>query len=310
MQSITIDRNKHLKDEPHLGHNRWHPDIPPVLEVAPGEEAVLETRDSADGRVRFGMTPAELGPHGKWVHPLTGPLYVQGAVPGDLLEVEYLDIQPQPYGWTRCGPTGGLLRDLFQETYVAHWELQDGWATSPQIPGVRIPNGAFMGTAGVAPSHSQLTEWAQREAAFAARGGVSFPPDAAEAVPDTDPIAGQGLRTIPPRENGGNLDVKQLTMGVSASPPGERARGALFRGRRPLCPRRWRVLPHCHRDGSNGSGALPHSPGRSGATPHPLAAYCSPRLLSAAGVWLRRATASQQWECPCNQTERNRGKTT
>ena len=213
MQSITIDRNKHLKDEPHLGHNRWHPDIPPVLEVAPGEEAVLETRDSADGRVRFGMTPAELGPHGKWVHPLTGPLYVNGAVPGDLLEVEYLDIQPQPYGWTRCGPTGGLLRDLFQETYVAHWELQDGWATSPQIPGVRIPNGAFMGTAGVAPSHSQLTEWAQREAAFAARGGVSFPPDAAEAVPNADPIAGQGLRTIPPRENGGNLDVKQLTKG-------------------------------------------------------------------------------------------------
>ena len=49
MKQITIDRSKRLYQEPHTGHNRWHPDIEPVLEVAPGEEVLLETRDAADG---------------------------------------------------------------------------------------------------------------------------------------------------------------------------------------------------------------------------------------------------------------------
>jgi formamidase len=49
MKSIEIDRSKRLKAEPHTGHNRWHPDIPPILVVDPGEEVVLETRDASDG---------------------------------------------------------------------------------------------------------------------------------------------------------------------------------------------------------------------------------------------------------------------
>ena len=48
MQSVTIDRAKRLKQEPQFGHNRWHPDIPPIVEVDPGEEVVLETRDASD----------------------------------------------------------------------------------------------------------------------------------------------------------------------------------------------------------------------------------------------------------------------
>ncbi|MGH8071223.1 MAG: acetamidase/formamidase family protein, partial [Candidatus Entotheonellia bacterium] len=55
MKSITIDRNKRLKEEPHLGHNRWHPDIPPIVEVDPGEEVVLETRDASDCQIKPGM---------------------------------------------------------------------------------------------------------------------------------------------------------------------------------------------------------------------------------------------------------------
>ncbi len=153
MKSIEIDRSRRLKDEPAKGHNRWHPDVAPVLEIDPGEEVVLETRDASDCQIQPGMTVNDLSNlASKVAHPLTGPVYVKGAAPGDLLEIEYLDIIPQPNGWTRNRPGAGFLRDMFQEPYLAHWEMKDGWATSPQIPGVRIINGSFMGTAGIAPS--------------------------------------------------------------------------------------------------------------------------------------------------------------
>ena len=214
MQSITIDRNKRLKEEPQTGHNRWHPDIAPLIEVDPGEEVVLETRDASDCQIKPGMTVADLtNLDAKVAHPLTGPVYIKGARPGDLLEIEYLDILPQPCGWTRNRPGAGFLRDLFTEPYLAHWNIKDGWATSPQIPGVRIPNGSFMGTAGIAPSRAQLEAWSRREAALVARGGIAFLPDPQDAVPAHGLIAEEGLRTLPPRENCGNVDAKQLTKG-------------------------------------------------------------------------------------------------
>ena len=214
MQSITIDRTKRLKEEPHTGHNRWHPDIAPLLEVDPEEEVILETRDASDCQIKPSMTVADLGNlDPKVAHPLTGPVYIKGARPGDLLEIEYLDILPQPHGWTRNRPGAGFLRDLFTEPYLAHWEIKDGWAISPQIPGVRIPNGSFMGTAGIAPSRAQLEAWSRREADLVARGGIAFLPDPQDAVPSRGPIAQEGLRTLPPRENCGNVDAKQLTKG-------------------------------------------------------------------------------------------------
>jgi formamidase len=214
MKSIAIDRSKRLKEESHTGHNRWHPDIPPILEVDPGEEVVLETRDASDCQIKPGLTVADLGRlDTKVAHPLTGPVYVKGVRPGDLLEIEYLDIVPQPAGWTRNRPGAGFLRDLFTEPYLVHWEIKDGWATSPQLQGVRIPNGSFMGTAGIAPSRAQLEAWTRREADLAARGGVALPPDPEDAVPAGGGIAREGLRTLPPRENCGNVDAKQLTKG-------------------------------------------------------------------------------------------------
>jgi len=214
MKQITIDRDKRLHEEPHTGHNRWHPDIEPVLEVSAGEDVLLQTRDAADGQIKPGMGVAALeGMDAKVAHPLTGPVYVLGAKPGDLLEIEYLDIVPQDYGWTRVRPGAGFLRDLIPGPYLAHWHMADGVATSPQLPGVRIPEASFMGTAGVAPSHAQLEQWTAREADFVRRGGIALPPDPEDAVPRDDPIAGTGLRTMPPRENCGNLDAKQLTRG-------------------------------------------------------------------------------------------------
>ena len=228
MKSVTITRSKRLREEPHTGHNRWHPDVPPILEAGPGEEVLLETRDASDGQVRPGMTVEDLaGMDAKVAHPLTGPVYVKGARPGDLLEVEYVEIVPQPHGWTRFRPGAGFLRDLFPQPYLVHWEMQEGWARSPQLPRVRVPEASFMGTAGVAPSRAQLEAWTRREADLVRRGGVAYPPDPQDAVPATGPVATEGLRTIPPRENGGNLDAKQLTRGSRLLLP-VAVEGALF----------------------------------------------------------------------------------
>ena len=94
-KNISIDRTKRLREEPHKGHNRWHPDIAPVIEVEPGEEVTLETRDAMDLQIGPRTTVKDLEKLERTVaHPLTGPVYVKGAKPGDLLEIEYLDIVP------------------------------------------------------------------------------------------------------------------------------------------------------------------------------------------------------------------------
>lgn len=209
MKTITIDRSKKLSEEPHTGHNRWHPDIEPVVEADEGEEVVLETRDASDNNVHYGSEIVSAGHHP--VHPLTGPVYVKGAQPGDLLEIEYLDVIAQPWGYTRFGPIGGFLPDLFPTDFMVQWDIKDGWATSPKLPGVRIPDGSFMGTAGVAPSPELLAEWTRRESDLVSRGGRAMLPEPEGAVPAT--IGKDGARTMPPRENCGNVDAKQLTKG-------------------------------------------------------------------------------------------------
>jgi formamidase len=110
-------------------------------------------------------------------------------------------------------PGFGFLRDEFPEPYIVRWEIADGWATSDDLPGVRIPGAPFMGIMGVAPSHLLLEQVTAREQALLDRSGFVLPPDPTGAIP-TDPIvAVNGLRTVPPRENGGNLDIKQLAAG-------------------------------------------------------------------------------------------------
>src|SRR6266404_5721933 len=214
MKTVAINRAKRLREEPHTGHNRWHPEIAPIVEVEPGEELALETRDANDLQIGPRTTAQDLERLERTIaHPLTGPVYVKGAQPGDLLEIEYLDVIPERYGWTRFAPGGAFLPELFDYHFVVHWDINPQYAASPQLPGVRIPNGAFMGTAGVAPSHEQLRRWTEREAELKARGGRVWPPDATNAVPAGGKVAAEGLRTIPPRENCGNVDAKQLTKG-------------------------------------------------------------------------------------------------
>lgn len=154
MPGISIDRSKSLREESNTGHNRWHPDIPPAIEVDEGVAVALETWDACDGQLRPGATEAVLATADAGViHPLTGPVAIKGTEPGDLLEVEFVSIEPQPYAFSAIVPGPGFLRDAFTEPFLAHWNIAVGYATSPQIPGVRVPGASFMGVSGVAPSH-------------------------------------------------------------------------------------------------------------------------------------------------------------
>ena len=225
---VQIDRTKTLAEEPGIGHNRWHEEIPPILRVAPGDRVILETRDALDGQITPASTTADvtrvdLMP----VHPLTGPVAVEGAEAGDLLEVRIEEVRPEPFGFTTQIPGFGFLRDVFTEPHIVRWRLADGWATSQDLPGVRVPGAPFMGVIGVAPSAELRETIRAREAEVAARGGAALPPDPAGAVPTDPAIARTALRTIPPREVGGNLDVKQLTAGTTLLIP-IYAPGALF----------------------------------------------------------------------------------
>ncbi|HEU4729166.1 MAG TPA: acetamidase/formamidase family protein [Kofleriaceae bacterium] len=226
--AIKIDRSKTLRDEPGSGHNRWHEDIPPILKIEPGDQVVMETRDAFDGQITSSsgaedVRRADLGP----VHPLTGPVYVEGAEPGDLLEVRIQSIQPERVGYTVQAPGFGFLRDVFPEPHIVQWEIHGGFAESKDLPGIRVPGAPFMGVMGLAPSRELRESTRAREAALAERGGVALPPDAGGAVPEAAEIAQHGLRTIPPRETAGNLDIKQLTAGTTLLIP-VFTKGALF----------------------------------------------------------------------------------
>src|SRR5215467_11554935 len=138
----------------------------------------LETRDACDCYFTPRSTAADVAtvPTGA-VHPLTGPVLVKGAHPGDLLEIEFREIAPQAYAFSGIIPGLGYLRDVMTTPFLVHWTIADGWATSPELPRVRIPGAPFMGVSGVAPSHAQVDAWTRREAELIARGGMALPPD-------------------------------------------------------------------------------------------------------------------------------------
>ena len=214
---ITLDRAKPLAEQANKGHNRWHPDIEPVAELEPGGRVELDTLDSADGEIKPDSTIAELDKIVPNAHPLTGPLRVNGAEPGDLLAIHIEEIHPQPFAWTRSRPGFGFLRERFLESHLTRWNIRDGFATSADLPGVRIPAAPFMGVMGVAPSHDLHRAMLAREAELAAKGGVAFPPKPEGAVPAH--LGADALRTVPPRENGGNVDIRHLVAGTTVYMP-------------------------------------------------------------------------------------------
>jgi formamidase len=204
---IEIDRSRPLHEGAAKGHNRWHPELEPVASVQPGDEVTFELRDSRDRTIGPDSTHEDLLETLSIAHPLTGPLEVAGAEPGDVLELEILGYETDDFGWTAIWPGSGFLGDLFDRPFLARWDLDGSSARSEQLPGVTIPAGVHAGTIGVAPSQELFERALAREATIA----QAHPPSSELAWP---PAAADGLRTYPPRENGGNMDIRDLGPGA------------------------------------------------------------------------------------------------
>jgi len=157
-------------------HSVWDRALTPRLHIEPGDEVAFECVDASGGQVRNGMTTADyLTIDRTRIHALTGPVWVEGAEPGDVLQVDVLATRHAGWGWSSIVEGLGFLKDRFRDPYLFHWQL-DGESTSSLAPAV-VPVRPFLGVMGVARA-----------------GDGSF-------------------RTRPPGPFGGNLDVRELCAG-------------------------------------------------------------------------------------------------
>lgn len=219
-ETVVVEKKgAHCVDDANC-FNRYHPNIPPVARANPGDEIVFHTRDALDADLTLDSVADDLAAVDlNLVHPMTGPVYIEGAKRGDVLAVTLLDIEPDQYGYTVIVPGFGFLRDVYSTPYLVNWKTSRTHAESDQMPGVRVPYEAFMGSVGVLPGAEEVEAWLKRENDLAAVSGVALPPQPIGALP-TAVCGPEGsdkekcLRTIPPRENGGNMDVQQMQIGT------------------------------------------------------------------------------------------------
>lgn len=164
-----------------LVYYAWDNAVAPQLTVDPGDTVICETRDSADYYYNADSTHDDVARKGPLKgHPLAGPIYVRGAAPGDTLVVDILEVKPRlGFGWTAIRPGRGLLPQTdFSRHFLQIWDIAGTHAQMRGRPDVTIPVQAFPGIIGTA---------------------------LAEPGPHS---------TIPPRANGGNMDIKHLTAGT------------------------------------------------------------------------------------------------
>jgi formamidase len=227
---IKVDLGRKPEEQDVL-HNRWHPDIPMVAMVEPGDEFRVECVDWTGGQVANNDDASDI----KYVdltkvHYLSGPIGVKGAEPGDLLVVDILDVgmlEDSLWGFTGIFAKengGSFLVDQFPEARKACWDYHGIKTTSRHIPGVEFAGIRHPGLIGTLPSKEMLDQWNKREKelfdtepdrvpalatlpyADTAHMGRMAPGEAAEA-------AKEAARTVPPREHGGNCDIKDLSRG-------------------------------------------------------------------------------------------------
>jgi len=237
---FPLDSTKKFTDQKYVGHNRWHPDIPANVTVRPGDVYRVDCREWFDGAiVNDDSADDVLNAPLSTVHVLSGPIRVEGAEPGDLLIVDLLDVGPIPqedsgplsgqgWGYTGVFATqngGGFLTEQFPDAYKVIWDFRGGTATSRHIPRVSFTGIVHPGLMGTAPSAALLNEWNLREAALIGTEPTRVPPLALPPLPqdailgnltgaDFDRAAAEAARTAPPRENGGNQDIKNFTKGT------------------------------------------------------------------------------------------------
>lgn len=179
----------------HAQHFVWDRSLAPALEVTPSEPFTVELRDAANGELRPGTSAARLRrlDFGRF-WPLTGPVAVRGARPGDAVEVEIVELRPGTKGWTAIIPERGLLRDEIPGPYLHHWDLPAGQDSAELRRGIRVPLVPFLGVIGCAPGE-------------------------------------EGTRSpLPPRATGGKLDAPALTAGARLRLPVQTPRALLSFG--------------------------------------------------------------------------------
>ncbi len=181
----TIHRHQH-----HIG---WDNSFAPVLRIAPGETVEFDVHEASGGQLSPTSTVSDIDVLDfARINPVDGPVYVEGAEPGDVLKVTLLSFSPSGWGWTANIPGFGLLAAEFLESALHIWKYDPG-TLAPALFGRwgKVPLKPFTGTIGVAP-------------------------------------AAPGLHSIvPPRRVGGNLDVRDIAEGTELYLPVE-VRGALF----------------------------------------------------------------------------------
>ncbi|MEL6211298.1 MAG: acetamidase/formamidase family protein, partial [Pseudomonadota bacterium] len=196
-------------------------EIPPVATASPGDYITFHTRDALDSDLTLDSTADDVAALDlSGVHPMQGPVAIEGAERGDVLAVTIIDIVPDEFGYTVIVPGFGFLRDEFTEPYFVGWQQDRTHARSDAMPGIAVPYEAFTGSIGTMPGEDEVTAWLARETDLAAVGGIALPPEPNGALPAAlcgpgGTVAERCLRTIPPRENGGNMDVQQMQVGTT-----------------------------------------------------------------------------------------------
>jgi acetamidase/formamidase len=179
----------HYTLKPERLHDVWDNSIPPVLTVDPGDTVTFECVAIRHPNVGPETPDGPVVPASPWQgHPLTGPVAIRGARPGDTLAIHIEAIRHYGWGFTYCRPGAGLLDAEFGPR-IKVWHFEGDWAQFK--PGIRIPIMPFMGCMGLAP-----------------------------AAPGAHP-------TAPPGAQGGNIDIRHLTQGSTLYLPVAVA-GALF----------------------------------------------------------------------------------
>jgi acetamidase/formamidase len=136
-------------------HYVWDNELDPALTVAPGDTVVYRTREVSDGQISPSSTTEDLaGLDWERLYPLAGPVAVEGAEPGDAVEVEVLDIHTEGWGWAAVLPGFGLLEEDFSEAYLKVFDLSPGDYTLFK-DNIAIPIEPFFGTMGVSPVGSE-----------------------------------------------------------------------------------------------------------------------------------------------------------
>lgn len=223
-----------LKQSPYeneMVRNRWHPDIPMACWVKPGDDFVLETYDWTGGAIKNDDDASDVRDVDlSTVHFLSGPVGVEGAEPGDLLVVDLLDIGAKDdslwgfNGFFSKNNGGGFLTEHFPHAQKSIWDFEGMFTKSRHIPGVRFPGLIHPGLIGCLPDQKMLDMWNEREVDFIANQPDRVPPLANPPCAPTahmgkmkgearDKAAMEGARTVPPREHGGNCDIKDLSRG-------------------------------------------------------------------------------------------------